>query len=90
MNVDFELYELFAEMYLKNNLRYLLESSVPKLVLIDVYKILVKDNLLKPIEQLPDGKKQELVNECRATGLLFTNESLIRSARILHTLKLVG
>lgn len=89
MNVDFQLYEFFISMYNKDKstLKYLLESEPPKRVLTRIYELLLLENLV-PIEQLPEDKKKELVSECRATGLFFTNESLIRSAKILHTLKL--
>jgi len=91
MDCDFKLYEHFVLMYNKNKstLKYLLESGVPKIILIDVYKSLLRDNLIIPIEQLPEDDKKELVSECRTTGLFFTNESLIRSAKILHTLKFI-
>ena len=89
MNVDLELYEFFMSMYNKDKstLKYLLESEPPKIVLTRIYELLLLDKMI-PIEQLPEEKKRALVTECRATGLFFTNESLIRSARILHTLKI--
>ncbi len=91
MTIYFELYELFISMYHKDksNLAYLIDSDVPKIILIEIYEALVKDNLITRIEQLPEEKKKELVSECRGTGLFFTNESLIRSAKILHTLKFI-
>ena len=89
MNVDLELYEFFMSMYNKDKstLKYLLESEPPKIVLTRICELLLLDKMT-PIEQLQEENKKQLVSECRATGLFFTNESLIRSAKILHTLKI--
>lgn len=90
MNVDYQLYDFFMSMYNKDKstLKYLLESEVPVRVLVRIYDLLLLEKTIIPIEQLAEEKKKELVSECRGTGIFFTNESLIRSAKVLHTLKI--
>jgi hypothetical protein len=58
-------------------------------VLLRTYDLLIKEDLT-PIEDLPEKLKMDLVRECRATVLKFTNESLRDAARILHTLKFIN
>ena len=88
--IEIELAAKFAGMYdrQKSILDFLINSAVPKRVLLRTYELLVKENLTK-IEDLPEEIKQNLVKECRQTGLSFTNETLRESARILHTLKFI-
>jgi hypothetical protein len=93
MSIDFDLSAFFVGLYNKgeyNPLRYLIESNVPKSVMKRVYEIMVIDGLLMPIENIGTEIKIELVNECRATGIFFTNERLIDAAKILHTIKFIN
>jgi hypothetical protein len=89
--IDLELASKFVGMYNRNKsmLDFFIESEVPKRVLLRTYELLVREDLT-PIENLPEGLKMNLVRECRATGLKFTNESLRDAARILHTLKFIN
>lgn len=86
---DMELSKTFLKMYdaKRSNLDYLISSPVPVRIMVKVYNIFVHYGDIKKIEDLPEENKKELVDECRETGLKFTNETLRRSARILHTLK---
>lgn len=90
--IEIELSATFVSQYKKNktSLEYLITSAVPKKILLRLYEYFLIEENLTPIEKLPEEAKKELVNECRATGLFFTNESLIKSAKILHTLKFIG
>jgi hypothetical protein len=89
--IDLELASKFVSMYNRNKsmLDFFIESEVPKRVLLRTYELLVRENLTR-IENLPEEIKKELVRECRATGLKFTNETLRDAARILHTLKFIN
>jgi tRNA nucleotidyltransferase/poly(A) polymerase len=89
--IEIEISARFAAMYQREKglLDYLIESAVPRKVLLRRYELLLMENLT-PIENLPDEIKKELVRECRATGLKFTNETLRNAARILHTLKFIN
>jgi hypothetical protein len=89
--IDLELASKFVGMYNRNKsmLDFFIESEVPKRVLLRTYELLVKENLTK-IEDLPESEKTDLVRECRATGIRFTNETLRQAARILHTLKFIN
>jgi hypothetical protein len=73
----------------KSMLDFFIASEVPKRVLLRTYELLVREDLT-PIEKLPEEIKMDLVRECRATGLKFTNDSLRNAARILHTLKFIN
>lgn len=88
--IELEISAKFAGMYQreKSMLDFLITSEVPRRVLLTRYKLFLNEGLTK-IEDLPEDKKKELVDECRETGLTFTNESLRQSARILHTLKFI-
>jgi hypothetical protein len=88
--IDLELASKFVGMYARNKsmLDFFIESEVPKRVLLRTYELLVRENLT-PIENLPEEIKKELVIECRATGIRFTNKTLREAARILHTLKFI-
>lgn len=92
MTVDFTLSAFFVSMYNKDkkNLSFLIESYAPKDVMGKVYKIMVRDKLLIQVENLPEINKRELVSECRATGLEFTNKTLTDAAKILHTIKFIN
>lgn len=88
--IELEISAKFAGMYKreKSMLDFLITSEVPRRVLLTRYKLFLNEGLTK-IEDLPEDKKKELVDECRETGLSFTNESLRQAARILHTLKFI-
>jgi hypothetical protein len=79
-------------MYNKDNssLGFLLESFVPKYILINDYYYFVKTGDLIPIEDLEYEDKVELVEKCRSTGVKFTTEKLKNAARILHTINLIN
>lgn len=72
------------------SLLLLIDTPVSKEVFLSTYKNFIKEKLIEPIEKLPEENKKELVKECRDTGLSFTNESLINSAKILHTIKFIN
>ena len=88
--IEHELSAKFVVMYKNGHLDFLIESGVPKRILLRLYHLFLLEENLTPIEDLPEETKKELVKECRATGLKFTNKSLIEAARILHTLKFIG
>jgi hypothetical protein len=89
--IDLELASKFVGMYNRNKsmLDFFIESEVPKRVLLRTYELLTNEGLTK-IEDLPKDIKMNLVKECRATGLRFTNDTLRNAARILHTLKFIN
>jgi hypothetical protein len=89
--IDLELASKFVGMYNRNKsmLDFFIESEVPKRVLLRTYELLTNEGLTK-IEDLPEDIKMNLVKECRATGLRFTNDTLRQAARILHTLKFIN
>jgi hypothetical protein len=89
--IDLELASKFVAQYNKHRdmLDFFITSPVHSRVLLRTYDLLVKEDLIK-IEDLPEDLKMDLVRECRATGLKFTNESLREAARILHTLKFIN
>lgn len=72
------------------SLLLLLDSVVPKEVFLSTYKTFVAEKVIPPIEELPKEEKLKLVDECRQTGLKFTNETLTNSARILYVLKYIN
>lgn len=88
--IELDLSAKFAGMYQrqKSILDYLIDSEVPRRVLLKTYELLLQEGLTK-IEDLPEDLKMNLVRECRETGLRFNNESLREAARILHTLKFI-
>lgn len=89
--IELDLCPMFIGQYNRGNLDYLITSEVPKIVLLRVYNLmLIVEGLIK-IEDLPDEEqKKNLVTECRATGIKFTNESLREAARILHVIKFIN
>lgn len=88
--IELDLSAKFAGMYQrqKSILDYLIDSEVPRRVLLKTYELLLQEGLTK-IEDLPEDLKMNLVRECRETRLIFTNETLREAARILHTLKFI-
>lgn len=92
MTVDLNLLAFFASLYKKDkkNLDFLIESAVPKDVMSKVYEIMIRFYGLEPIENLEEEKKKELVSECRATGLFFTNKTLTEAAKTLHVIKFIN
>lgn len=88
--IELDLSAKFAGMYQrqKSILDYLIDSEVPRRVLLKTYELLLQEGLTK-IEDLPEDLKMNLVRECRDTRLIFTNETLREAARILHTLKFI-
>lgn len=89
--IDLELASKFVAQYNKHRdmLDFFITSPVHSRVLLRTYDLLVKEDLTK-IEDLPESEKTDLVRECRATGIRFTNETLRQAARILHTLKFIN
>ena len=89
--IDLELASKFVAQYNRNKdmLDFFITSPVHSKVLLRTYDLLVKENLIQ-IENLPLETKIELRDECKATGLKFTNETLRQAARILHTLKFIS
>ena len=82
----------FLTMFNKDNssLGFLIESYVPKYILLKTYQTLLKESELIPIENLMIEEKIKLADECRSTGLKFTNQSLTDAAKILHTIKFIN
>lgn len=92
MKVEFSLSAMYLTMYQKDKkyLKDFIECTVPRETLLKVYSLFVKEENILPIEKLPELEKVALVNECRETGINFTNINLINSAKILHTLKFIN
>lgn len=88
--IELEISAKFAGMYKRERsmLDFLIESPVPRRVLLKRYELFLNEGM-KKIEDLPEDLKMNLVRECRETGLRFNNESLREAARILHTLKFI-
>jgi hypothetical protein len=74
----------------KVSLMLLFTTGVAKEVFLSTYRSFVNDEILVSIESLPTEEKLKLVSECRETGLNFSNETLINSAKILHTIKFIN
>jgi len=91
MTIDFTLSAFFIGLYKKDkkNLDFLIDSGVPVNVMKRVYEIMLIDGLT-PVENLEESEKKELVKECRATGLQFTNRTLTDAAKILHVIKFIN
>ena len=92
MTVTQDLSIFFIGMYNNNKstLNFLFEGFVPKYVFRKEYEIMIRFYGLEPIENLEQGKKKELVSECRATGIFFTNQTLIEAAKTLHVIKFIN
>jgi hypothetical protein len=88
--IELELCPMFIGQYNKGLLNYLITSDVPKIVLLRVYDLMLVEEKLIPIEKLPEEEKKNLVTECRATGIKFTNRSLIEAAKILHVVRFIN
>lgn len=71
-------------------LEFLITSLVSKEIMLGRYNIALIYKLCLPIEKIAQEEKMKLVEECRATGLKFTNKSLTDAAKILYTLKKIG
>lgn len=65
-------------------------GGVARYVMIQVYNEFVKDKILMPIEELSFDDKMSLVDECRATGEFFTNETLIEQSKMLHVIRTIN
>jgi hypothetical protein len=63
-------------------------KSIPNKLQLNPGKALRWESIFKQLK--PESEKTDLVRECRATGIRFTNESLRQAARILHTLKFIS
>ncbi len=72
------------------SLNLIISTGVSKDVFLYTYKKFINDKTFLPIEELPKEEKEILVKECIDTGLNFTNETLINSAKILHTIKFIN
>lgn len=87
--IELDLCPMFIGHYNKGYLDYLITSVVPKIVLLKVYKLALREESLTPIENLSEDMKKSLVSECRATGIKFSNKSLIEAAKILHIVRFI-
>ena len=92
MTVTQDLSIFFIGMYNNNKsaLNFLFEGYVPKHIFKREYEIMIRFYGLEPIENLGQEKKKELVSECRATGIFFTNQTLIEAAKTLHVIKFIN
>lgn len=91
MSPTYELSVYFVSYYNKTgNLLFIISSHVPKITMLNLYDIFIREKSILPIELLPKENKISLVKECRDTGLEFTNKTLINSAKILHTIKFIN
>ena len=92
MTVTQDLTAFFTTMYnnQKSALSFLFEGYVPKYVFKKEYEVMIRFYGLEPIENLEEEKKKELVSECRATGIFFTNQTLIEAAKTLHVIKFIN
>lgn len=68
-------------------LSFLITATVPKEIFLITYRVFLNYKQFDPIENLPEPEKKKLVEECRATGLKFSNRTLIEAAKILYTIK---
>ena len=95
MKTDIDLAAFFVGVFNNNKgnkgcLEFLIESEVPKTVLIHTYNVFLKDEVLVPVELLTTEEKMKLVDKCRTTDLKFTNETLTDAARILYTINFIN
>lgn len=71
-------------------LQHIIDSQASKIIMLQTYRMLVKENSLQEIHDIPISDKIKLVDECKLTGLKFNNERLIQACQILHTLKFIN
>ncbi|HEY9362140.1 MAG TPA: hypothetical protein VIQ00_02680 [Chitinophagaceae bacterium] len=92
MTVTQDLSIFFIGMYnkKKSTLNFLFEAYVPKHIFKREYEIMIRFYGLEPIENLNKERKKELVSECRATGIFFTNQTLIEAAKTLHVIQFLN
>lgn len=69
---------------------HIVESQASKTIMLQTYRLLIQDNSLQEIEKIPIDDKIKLVDECRSTGMAFSNKSLTDAAKILHTIKFIN
>lgn len=92
-DVNVALTGLFVNIYNKykgENKTYIPNTSVAKITMIQVYESFIKEGILISIEKLSFEDKMSLVDECRATGATFTNETLIQQSKILHVIRTIN
>lgn len=65
-------------------------GGVARYVMKQVYNEFVKDKTITPIEELSFDEKMSLVDECRATGGTFTNETLIEQSKMVHLIRTIN
>lgn len=92
MTIANDLVSFYIGMYNtgKVSLMLLFTTGVSKDVFLTTYRSFIKEEILIPIEKLPNEEKLKLVSECKETGLNFSNETLTNSAKILHTIKFIN
>lgn len=95
MKIDIDLAAFFVRLYNKNKrskevLGFLVDSEVPKKVLLWAYNDFLSQEVFIPIELLLTDVKMILVDKCRETGLNFNNDRLTDAARILYTINFIN
>jgi len=91
-DINTELILLFVKRYgegKKNNIFHVPGGSVCNRVIRQAYKEFIADGYIKPLEQLTLEEKRLLLDECRAGGETFTNETLIQRCMNLHVIKFI-
>lgn len=92
-DINTSLSVLFVKIYndrKAEDKNYIPCGSVAKEIMIKMYDKFVAENLIEPIEKLPETEKKLLVEECRLTGEDFTNETLITTSKIFHVIKQIN
>lgn len=77
----------FYQKYIQGHIDFVITSLVSKEIVLKQYKIGLSYKEYLPIEELPETEKEQLRNQCRETGVTFTNRELRNACRIIYTLK---
>lgn len=88
ISIDQQLTAFFVSKYNedKSTLKFCVDMEVPKITIGHTYKQFVKEELLIPIEKLPDEEKETLRQELIKLDIPVTKFS----AKILHTIKFIN
>lgn len=93
-SLNYSLTVFFMDMYLdskKQGNTCIPTISVAKKVILPLYDSFIDEGAMVAIESLTEEEKINLVNECREVkNVIYTNETLILTAKILHVLKTIS
>lgn len=87
MTVHNHMAPLYVKYYQDGKFKLLITTIVSKILLIELYNILINSKEILPIELLLQPEKEKLRSECLETGLNFNNREMNNACRILYTLK---